>query len=305
MGDSRLASTPPTSPGLFGQMIPVDASDERGRYLAAGLEPPSSTRPWPRPPATSGSPIHPPPARRGGRHPGWSGPTCPIRPSTTTIPRRRPAAALRRSISSPPSRPTGQGCSTASPPATARPTAGDAARATASTSSVRGREALRRPSRAPTTRPWRHLGRLVLDAMTASGSEETCRATRPYGDLPSAAEALPHTAGPAASRGCAPSSTGPSPAGADRADPPGAAARRALACADLRRRLAAILGRGDALRLRETLFGAPPGAWKPRPCRESRRALGPVRRHGHGQERNHPGSRSLPFRMPDDAIGPP
>ncbi|MGE7419021.1 hypothetical protein [Methylobacterium tarhaniae] len=258
VADSRLGFHAPYEPGLFGQMVQVDASDERGRYLAAGLEPTFVDQAL----ATPSRDIWiPDPARlrAAGVVTGVVGPG--DLPDSTlddddSLGGAR-AAALRA---------VGLLSAFAAP----RPGVLDGIAARYREAYRQGRSesegldllrdeaagAMRSAFAGADDATLAALGRLLLDAMAASGSEETCRAIGRDGDLVTAAETLPGRRGPGGNprmralldRALA----GPAPAGPAAALPRPA---HALACADLRRRLAGILARGEAPQLRETLFG--------------------------------------------------
>ncbi|MGF3026787.1 hypothetical protein ACQVP2_28715 [Methylobacterium aquaticum] len=256
VADSRLGFHAPYEPGMFGQMIPVDASDERGRYLAAGLDPAFVEQAL----ATPSRDIWiPDPARlrAAGVITRVVGPD--DLPDSTLDDDDSLAgarAAVLRAVDL-------LAAFTAHRPALLD---GIAARYRASYRQGRSEsdglaliraeamDALRAAFAGADDATLAALGRLVLDAMTASGSEETCRAIGGDGDLLSAAEALPgRQGGVARMRALLDRALARRPpiAPTGTAAPPGPT----LGCTDLRRRLAAILTRGDALRLREALFG--------------------------------------------------
>lgn len=258
VGDSRLGFHAPYEPGLFGQMIPVDASDERGRYLAAGLEPAFVDQAL----ATPSRDVWMPDAgrlRAAGVVTRVVGPG--DLPDSTLDDDDSPAGARAAAL---------RAVDLLAAFAARRPGVLDGIAARYREAYRQGRsesdgldlirseavDALRTAFSGADDATLAALGRLVVEAMTASGSEETCRAIGQDGDLLAAAEALPArrgSGGVARMRALLDRAlAGPAPivpTGVTLPPP------RALACADLRRRLAAVLGRGDALRLREVLFG--------------------------------------------------
>ncbi|SFU89876.1 hypothetical protein SAMN02799631_02986 [Methylobacterium sp. 174MFSha1.1] len=256
VADSRLGFHAPYEPGLFGQMIPVDASDERGRYLAAGLEPAFVEQAL----ATPSRDVWIPDSARlqaAGVVTGVVGPG--DLPDSTLDDDDSPGgarAAVLRAVD------------LLAAFAGQRPGVLDGIAARYREAYRQGRSesdgldlirteaagALRAAFAGADDATLAALGRLVLDAMAASGSEESCRTIGRDGDLLAAAEALPGRRGGVArmrallDRALA----GPAPIVPDaaphaRAPSPG--------CAELRRRLAETLARGDTLRLREALFG--------------------------------------------------
>ncbi|WP_238189587.1 hypothetical protein [Methylobacterium frigidaeris] len=256
--DSRLGFHAPYEPGLFGQMIPVDASEERGRYLAAGLEPAFVDQALATPSRDIWIPD-PDRLRAAGVVTGVVGPG--DLPDSTlddddSLSGAR-AAALRA-------------VDLLAAFAAHRPGVLDGIAARYRESYRQGRSesdgldliragaagALRAAFAGADDATLAALGRLLLDAMAASGSEEACLGIGRDGDLLAAAEALPARRGAGGvarlrallDRALA----GPAPIVPTAAPPPPA---HPLACADLRRRLAETLARGDALRLREALFG--------------------------------------------------
>ncbi|TGE00827.1 hypothetical protein [Methylobacterium nonmethylotrophicum] len=257
MADSRIGFHAPYEPGLFGRMVPVDASEERGRYLAAGLEPAFVDQ-------ALGTPSRdiwiPDPARlRAARvvtrvvGPGEL-------PDSTLDDDDSPAGARAAAL---------RAVDLLSAFALHRPGVLDGIAARYRDGYRQGRsesegldllraeavDAMRAAFAGADDGTVAALGRLLLDAMAASGSEEACRAIGQDGNLLTAAEALAgrRTGGTARMRALLDRAlVGPAPEGpAARVPEP----TRAVGCAELRRRLAGLLSRGDAPRLREALFG--------------------------------------------------
>ncbi|UHC15330.1 hypothetical protein LRS73_22835 [Methylobacterium currus] len=258
VADSRLGFHAPYEPGLFGQMIPVDASDERGRYLAAGLEPAFVDHAL----ATPSRDVWiPDPARL--RAAGVV--TRVVGPGDlpdSTLDDDDSLSGARSAVL--------RAVDLLAAFAESRPGVLDGIAARYREAYRQGRsesdgldliraeavDALRTAFAGADGATLAALGRLVLDAMAASGSEQTCRSIGRDGDLLAAAETLPGRRGAGGvarlrallGRVLA----GPAPVVSTAAQP---APAHPLGCADLRRRLAEALARGDALRLREALLG--------------------------------------------------
>ncbi|TNC15778.1 hypothetical protein FF100_00430 [Methylobacterium terricola] len=253
MSDSRLGFHAPYEPGAFGAMIAVDPREERGLYLAAGLDPAFIDQ-------ALGTPSRdiwiPDPARLRAAgvvtrvvDPGEL-PDSTLDDDDSLSGAR--AAALRA-------------VDLLAAFGARRPGVLDGIAAHYQDSYRQGRSesdglellrseaagALRGAFAGADDATVAGLGRLVLDAMAASGSEEACRAIGWDGDLVAAAEALPEGNGTSRMRALLDKAlTGPSLPAPSMRPPTGA-----LACADLRGRLAGLLDRGDPARLREGLLG--------------------------------------------------
>ncbi|MFH6783851.1 MULTISPECIES: hypothetical protein [Methylobacterium] len=253
MGDSRLGFHAPYEPGAFGRMIQVDASEERGRYLAAGLEPAFVDQ-------ALGTPSRdiwiPDPARLRAAgvvtrvaDPGDL-------PDSTLDDDDSLAGARAASL---------RAVDLLSAFAARRPGVLDGIAARYRESYRQGRSegdgldlirseasgALRAAFAGADDATVASLGRLILDAMAASGSEEACRAIGRDGDLVTAAEALPEGGGTRRMRALLDRAL----AGPGLPAPTVHRPAHAVTCIDLRRRLAGILDRGDPARLRDALLG--------------------------------------------------
>ncbi|WP_279356304.1 hypothetical protein [Methylobacterium indicum] len=263
MEDSRLGFHAPYEPGAFGAMIPVDASEERGRYLAAGLEPAFVDQAL----ATPSRDIWIPDAARLRAAGAVTRVVGPGDLPDSTLDDDDSITGARAAVI--------RAVDLLAPLAARRPGALDGIAARYRNSYRQGRSesdgldliraeavgAMRAAFVGADDATLADLGRLVLDAMAASGGEETCRAIGRDGDLVTAAEALPDRQGGRArmrdllDRALA----GSAPLVASSvATPPllaSASSLHASGCAALRHRLSGILSRGDALRLREALLG--------------------------------------------------
>ncbi|AWN46453.1 hypothetical protein DK419_09110 [Methylobacterium terrae] len=253
LADSRLGFHAPYEPGAFGAMIPVDASEERGRYLAAGLEPAFVDQAL----ATPSRDIWIPDADRLRAAGAVTRVVDPgALPDSTlddddSLGGAR-AAALRA-------------VDLLAAFAAHRPGVLDGIAARYREGYRQGRsesdgldllragaaDAMRAAFAGADDATVAALGRLVLDALGLGGGEAACRAIGQDGDLLTASEALPDGRGAARMRVLLDRALA-GPAG------PAAVARppaHALDCAGLRGHLAGLLARGDTLHLREALLG--------------------------------------------------
>ncbi|KMO29456.1 hypothetical protein VQ02_29640 [Methylobacterium variabile] len=254
MDDSRIGFHAPYEPGRFGEMVQVDSSDERGRYLAAGLEPAFVDQALATPSREIWIPD-PGRLRTAGVVTRVVGPG--ELPDSTLDDDDSQSGARAAAL---------RAVDLLAAFAAHRPQVLDRIAARYRDGYRQGRSesegldllraeaggAMRAAFAGADDATVAALGQLLLDAMAASGSEEACRAIGQGGDLVTAAEAL---AGHGVARMRAlldRTLAGPAPilpvVDASRPGP-------AQGCADLRRRLAGMLGRGDAPRLRVALFG--------------------------------------------------
>ncbi|OAS25575.1 hypothetical protein [Methylobacterium platani] len=255
LADSRLGFHAPYEPGAFGAMIQVDASEERGRYLAAGLEPAFVDQAL----ATPSRDIWMPDA---GRLRAAGVVTRVVDPGAlpdSTLDDDDSLAGARAAAL--------RAVGLLSAFAGRRPELLDGIAARYRESYRQGRSesegldllrseaagAVRTAFAGADDATLAALGRLVLDAMAASDGEETCRAIGRDGDFVTAAETLREGRDAGRMRALLDRAlAGPAPVlPAPVAFRPG----HGRGCADLRRRLAATLARGGGPRLREALLG--------------------------------------------------
>ncbi len=262
--DSRLGFHAPYEPGAFGSMVQVDSTEERGRYLAAGLEPGFVDQAL----ATPSRDIWIPDAARLRAAGVVTRVVGPGDLPDSTLDDDDSLAGARAAVL--------RAVDLLAPFAAQRPGVLDGIAARYRDAYRQGRSesegldliraeaagAIRTAFLGTDDATLADLGRLVLDAMAASGSEEACRAVGRDGDLVAAAEALPDRRGPGRLGGLLDRAfAGPAPLAARvRPTPPLLAATSPLhghapGCDALRHRLAGMLARGDTLRLREALLG--------------------------------------------------